>query len=87
MMGSGLDNDMPLAGASKDVKVEKVGDCRSHDHDHVESDSSEQSEKGLGRSTTQRRAISSAYVEKSSVGVWWPKLFLVHILRSRGACI
>lgn len=36
-MGSGLHNDMPLAGASKDVKVEKVGDCRSHDHDHVES--------------------------------------------------
>lgn len=40
MMGSGLHNDMPLAGASKDVKVGKVGDCRSHDHDHVESDGS-----------------------------------------------
>jgi hypothetical protein len=37
MMGLGLHNDMPLAGASKDVfRVGKVGDCRSHDHDHVE---------------------------------------------------
>jgi hypothetical protein len=43
MMGSGLHNDMPLAGASKDVKVEKVGDCRSHDYDHVEFDGSAQS--------------------------------------------